>query len=510
MLDKINIEDSDMIISQLQSPPSILFHGRRKPALIRVIYITFLICVINFTLADDLVSLFPIGHYDQNISHWIKPGDPDYNKQLISPKYQQKRFAEFINHYYTTNASGQSPWSSEFVAKQMVPDNGKNILDLEFQILTDFYNHDNDPKKIAYGENFRPYAANWYQKIADNMDLEDDTSLRYTAKNRGIAVANLYVRVLPTNDPLFYSHEIAGQGYPFDNLQETALFIGMPLYIIKQTYDKAWTLVITSDVIGWVETAGIARVDNKFIKNWQKSVNKGLVASIKQDSLIGKNGQFRGIAYNGNCFPLIKNNLDNYLVLVPAVDINGYAHSILAKLPKTSAVIMPLALTPHNMAIIMQNQIGKPYGWGNMFFDYDCSAETKALFMPFGIYLPRNSQYQFKSGTKVVQLDQFTAKAREEYLIAKGHKFLTLIQVPGHILLYIGNYANPFSKNYESIAMSYQNIWGLRTKNNNSRSVIGQSVIFPLLTKYPENDEFVSVYDQKSKGKFRLIYLDDE
>lgn len=469
-----------------------------------------LVIVTNMAFATDLISLFPIEHYNQNISNWIKPTDPDYDKPQISANYQKERFAEFADHYYTNDANGLSPWSSGYVNKQMNQVNNKNILDQEFQILTAFYNHAGDPNKIGYGANFHPYSSKWYQNMADNMDLDDDTNLAYTAKNRGIAVSNLYIRVLPTNEPLFYNYKIAGQGYPFDNLQETAIFIGMPLYIIKQSYDKAWSLVITPDVIGWVETSGIARVDDKFVKYWQKTASSGLSAVIKQDSLIDKSGQFRGIAYNGNIFPIAKDKPDNYWVLVPVADKNGYASKIVAAIPKTSAVTMPLALTPHNMADIMQNQIGKTYGWGGMFFNYDCSAETKALFTPFGIYLPRNSQFQSEAGTKVVVLDKFSTKAREEYLLAHGHKFLTLVQVSGHIVLYIGNYANPFSQEHESVAMSYQNVWGLRTPENDSLSIIGSSVIFPLLLKYPEEQNFVSLYDQEFRSKFRLIYLDED
>ena len=75
-------------------------------------------------------------------------------------------------------------------------------------------------------------------------------------------------------------------------------------------------------------------------------------------------------------------------------------------------------------------------------------------------------------------------------------------------MLYIGNYANPNSLNHETIAMSYQNIWGLRTRENNSRAVLGGSVIFPLLAEYPEDPQLLSFYDQAARSKFRLIYLD--
>lgn len=461
-------------------------------------------------LANELITIFPMARYDQNISNWIKPTDPDYDKPLISTRYQNKRFAEFYSHYYASDADSLSPWSSSFVNKQLVNANGKNIINMESQILIDFYKHGNDPKKIAYGENYRPYPIKWFQQIADNMSLGDLINLKYNAENRAIAIDNLYVRALPTEDPLFYSYKNAGQGYPFDQLQETAIFTGMPLYIIKQSADEVWSLVITSDVIGWVKTVEIAQVDGNFIYKWQQAAQHGLIAIIKQASLIDEQGLFKGTAYNGNTLPLVKTNLADYSVLIPTQDKDGYANLSQVSIGKSNAIKMPLPLTPHNMAAVIYNQIGKPYGWGSMFFYHDCSAETKALFTPFGIYLPRNSQLQSNAGRKVAILDKLNSKDREQYLIRHGHKLTTLVQTPGHILLYVGNYPNPYLNKHNLIAMSYQNIWGLRDYENTTRAVIGGSVIFPLLDKYSEDKNLTSLYDQRIRPKFRLIYLDED
>ncbi|WP_186292416.1 SH3 domain-containing protein [Cardinium endosymbiont of Dermatophagoides farinae] len=41
-----------------------------------------------------------------------------------------------------------------------------------------------------------------------------------------------------------------GYGYPLDKLQASAIFISTPIYIINQTKDKRWSLVITPDFVG--------------------------------------------------------------------------------------------------------------------------------------------------------------------------------------------------------------------------------------------------------------------
>jgi hypothetical protein len=120
--------------------------------------------------------------------------------------------------------------------------------------------------------------------------------------------------------------------------------------------------------------------------------------------------------------------------------------------------------------------------------------------------LPRNSQFQWQAATTVINLDDQSSVAREQYLLQHGKKFLSLIQIPGHIMLYLGNHNNPYSAKHEQIAMSYQNIWGLRNSQNSYRAIIGGAVVLPLLQTYAENSELLSLYSDERKT-FRIINL---
>lgn len=53
--------------------------------------------------------------------------------------------------------------------------------------------------------------------------------------------------------------------------------------------------------------------------------------------------------------------------------------------------------------------------------------------------------------------------------------------------------------------MTYQNLWALRPKDIESRSIVGSSVFFPLLASYPESPEMVSLADKK---EFKLGFLE--
>ena len=108
--------------------------------------------------------------------------------------------------------------------------------------------------------------------------------------------------------------------------------------------------------------------------------------------------------------------------------------------------------------------VGQAYGWGGSLADRDCSATIRDLFVPFGLWLPRNSSKQAKQGT-VIPLSDLSPNQREKFLVEKGVPFLTLVRIPGHIMLYIGT--------HEDRAVVLHTIWGLRTRNLGAMRVAG-------------------------------------
>ncbi|WP_250237686.1 hypothetical protein [Cardinium endosymbiont of Oedothorax gibbosus] len=69
----------------------------------------------------------------------------------------------------------------------------------------------------------------------------------------------------------------------------------------------------------------------------------------------------------------------------------------------------------------------------------DCSAELKGLFLPFGIWLARQSYDQIKT-TAAMDLSTSTPTERLNYLIEHGNPFFTIMYIKGHIFLYLGNF----------------------------------------------------------------------
>jgi hypothetical protein len=70
--------------------------------------------------------------------------------------------------------------------------------------------------------------------------------------------------------------------------------------------------------------------------------------------------------------------------------------------------------------------------------------------------------------------------------------------------MYVGDHPNPRQPG-TSMAMTYQNIWGLSPHTNDRRAVIGDSVFLPMLLEYPKDTHLVSLADEKF---FKLAFLD--
>ncbi|HVT61997.1 MAG TPA: NlpC/P60 family protein, partial [Legionellaceae bacterium] len=187
-------------------------------------------------------------------------------------------------------------------------------------------------------------------------------------------------------------------------------------------------------------------------------------------------------------------------ILIPR---KNHQHQAVIKkgyLPTAFATRMPLSITPEHMAMILQPLHRRSYGWGGAFFLNDCSQEMKSIFTPFGIWIPRNTTQQMQM-EPIEDLSDFNTEARIKTLQEKGHPFMTLIFIGGHVMLYIGTHV----WDNQTVAMTYQNVWGLAPQTRDKRYVIGQSVFLPLLEQYPHHPDVVSL---ASRPLFQLLYLD--
>ncbi|PMS13606.1 hydrolase [Trinickia caryophylli] len=456
----------------------------------------------------DPIALYPMAAYDQNVDRWIDPSSPGYDKPFLGAADQRRHLDALYARYFGTLARDPSPWNAAFIDSRVYVKHGEDIVDLQLRRIGRYDNEGKADKRIGYGQNYRPHTSAWIDAIETNMDIAQFTRApHYVPDARSIAVDNLLVRELPTMDPSFFSHTLAGEGYPFDNLQVSGVRPGTPLYVLGRSADRAWAYVQTPDVQGWVQARGLASIDDAFANDWRRAARASWGAIIAASAAVtDENGVFRFEAPAGTLLPLVNATAAattatasapatpatapaaRYTVLVPARGIDGHAVARRAHLTANQVAPMPLAATPRHLAQLIKALIGRPYGWGNTGFYNDCSSELQSMFAAFGIWLPRHSSTQMSAG-HMTDLSADTPAERVDYLLRHGEPMRTLIYIGGHVMLYLG----PIRRDGQTVPLVYQDIWGLRPADDSRRAVIGGSAILPLLLRIPEDPALQSL-----------------
>jgi len=468
----------------------------------------FFYCISAYASTDTL-SLFPIEKYDQKITDWVSPADPSYTKALLTPEQQTLRQAELYRHYF----GKESPWNADYIHllfSQKAPD---DLFSLETSKVLSLTNQNQPANKIGYGSNFRPYSDQWFAQIKNNIHLQQFVGQKYDSMNRAIAITNIQSRELPTEEPHFYSYKLAGEGYPFDNAQAVVIWAGTPLYVLGETTDRLWSFVLTPSFIGWVKNTEIAKADARFVSEWIKVSRQHLAAITNTRIAIVdiENNIPRFPGYIGMLFPGIKTP-KGIQILIPVMDQKQQAHIHHAEPSIQDIALVPMLPTPQHFSTLMQKLLGRTYGWGGMYFYNDCSSELKNIYSVFGIWLPIHSTNQVDPQQVLGKAEDLSSSEpdgnmRSAYLMAHGHPWMTIIHVGGHVLDYLGSYPNPDDPTHRLAPLSYQAMWGFGAVTGVARrAVVGQSVILPLLTSYPEDPELRS---HLSKTTFQLLYLDE-
>lgn len=381
------------------------------------------------------------------------PQDPRFlvqadeaEKRLLSPEAQAERADDYLRRHF-------SPWRRT------------EALHSEEEA---FWALDRYGKRPAWGENLQLRDPSWLEDLAALCDRGN-----YPSRSlRAIAVDNLALRGLPSDRPLFNDPALAGEGYPFDNLQNSAVWAGTPLLVTHASPDGSWLHVEAPFAAGWVRPSQIALVDDAFVRTF----TTGPFAVVAVDDLAVKDreGFHRFRAQMGTLLPLVGADAWRLSVRVPFGDGRGKAHLAEAVIERGKALPFPHPLTPWKVATLASRLAGQSYGWGGLYGNRDCSALTRDLFTPFGLWLPRNSGGQRKTG-RVVGLEGLSPEEKAAVIVERGRPFASLVAMAGHVMVYVGQRGGE--------PLVFHNLWGLRTLDGAGvagRHVIGRAVVTTL------------------------------
>ncbi len=414
--------------------------------------------------APNLQGVQPedLSRYSQDPHSYLSEDTAD--SALLLPEQQSAAVAYYRQQFFR-------PWHSQGPLPETV---------------SPFWAVDWIQEKEAHDINLRPLVSVRREALIDQVDQGHYPSMARYA----ISVANTSLRALPTMAPLFNDPQQAGEGFPFDMLQHSAVPVNTPLLITHRSHDGQWLFAETPAYYGWLPARDSAWVDESLIARFEALP---LVACVRDNSpMVANNGERQLPCQVGTLLPVVRTEQSQRTVLLVVADGMGQGQIQTAEIAKEAATPFPLQATPRNMADLAATMIGQPYDWGGRYGWRDCSATVRDLFTPFGIWLPRNSSQQASVGR---QVDLASGKDdREELLRSQGVPFFSLINLRGHVMLYLG------SPKGQPAAL--HTIWGLATQplgGDDGRWIIGRTVITSLHPGQEQASLFFSVRDLASR-----------
>jgi len=305
----------------------------------------------------------------------------------------------------------------------------KNDLTKEFS---------NFSSRKLYARNEKLVDKKFYSSIETNMNLPaigEEINVCY-----GFLLHYANQRLLPTNASLNTS---AGD-LEFDELQNSSLDAGTPLIILHESKDGFWVYAETPSSSGWFEKEKIVFCQAQEFKDLLSKKNFVVIVSGKADIFLDEDlSKYYDYVRMGAKFAFNKtSNPKVFEILIPAKLEDGKFFMQKAYIKREDANIGYLAYTPRNIIEEAFKLLNAPYGWGGAGGEQDCSSYIQEIFQTVGITLPRNSSAQGKSGAP---LGTFTASEEKEKLaILKEEAIpaITILQLKGHVILFLGMYEN--------------------------------------------------------------------
>ncbi len=337
----------------------------------------------------------------------------------------------------------------------------------------------------SYGENLQLLDKSFFEKNYLNANFDEYLSVN----KKAVTLEHLNIRAFPTTRPLLRDPLLAGEGFPFDYLQNSTVSANKPIFISHFSKDKEWAYIFTSFASGWVKSADIVTLKDRYAKQWQKA--EQIFLTKDNIPIYSVDGKFLFDSKIGMMLALIKETDKNYIVLAISKYKGFQPLYVKAKIDKDISHKGVLKLTKQNLNRIISEVSKSNYGWGGIYGQRDCSSTMRDIFAPFGIWLPRNSSQQAKVG-KVISLEDLSNDEKIKLIKEQAIPFQTLLYKRGHIALYVGVY------NGDVIIL--HNTWGIKTKKDGiyGRIIIGKTILSTLeIGKYQNNfDEESSILNK--------------
>lgn len=282
----------------------------------------------------------------------------------------------------------------------------------------------NDPL-FRLGKEVSQNYKNILIKETNTDKIPAEVKVRY-----GVAVRRANLRLLPTNEGLFYY----ATDNNFDALQETAIAVCEPLVILHQSANGFFYYVQSYNYRGWISRFDVALCSRDA---WLKYVNPQNFLVVTGQSFNVKVPGESVYCDEGTRLQLVKEGASIYTVQMPIRAQNGTLQEVNSNVVKNAALHKGyLPYTANNILRGAFKYYGTPYGWGGSHKGVDCSSLIANVYRTVGIFLPRNADEQEAAAGTAVNLSGMASAQRLEAI-----KKLTpgaCLYMDGHAGMYIG------------------------------------------------------------------------
>ncbi len=280
----------------------------------------------------------------------------------------------------------------------------------------------------------------FYNKLIQYMSLTnipEKISIRF-----GLISHYADQRIFPTEDMIYEYPE----NLYFDKLQNSALDVGTPVAILHNTFDTNWSYVIGPSSSGWVYTKYIAECRRSELKRFVNNSSFLICTRSKGEIFFNHNlKKYYDYTRMGTILPFQRRVNSRVLqVMIPfrnkkgrLILKNGYVKS--SEFHKGY-----LKYTPRNIIEQAFEMLHDPYGWGGMYGEQDCSKFIQQIYATVGIKMPRNSSAQARVGKLIGKFDKKTGDDKKIELIKECLGGISIWQLNGHIMLYLGEINNSY------------------------------------------------------------------
>lgn len=386
--------------------------------------------------------------------------------QVVDTKLQdlveiQQDIKQYTNDIYVdTLYESQNNYEKSYYGMWEIDQPEQTIEDINWSFSSFDVNN-------SYGEDLLPRDEEFFSKMYEESNFE-----KYkTINKKAITIKYANIRAFPTNKPILYDPSLAGEGFPFDYLQNSSINPNVPIFVSHYSKSKEWVFIFSSYTYGWVKSDEIVFISNPHAKSIMDS--KQIVITSDGVPIKTSDENFLFNSRVGMRFPIIEEKNDSFIVLTISSYKNNKAFFNRSVISKDISTKETLILNQENLNKVISEVSKTNYGWGGIYEQRDCSSTLRDLYAPFGIWLPRNSSKQSEVG-EVIDLSLMDNTQKTEFIKNNAIPFQTLLYKRGHIVLYVGVVNDNI--------IIFHNTWGIKTKTDGKegRFLVGKTIFSTL------------------------------